>query len=74
MVEHEHRHEHGRAGRGATAEHEVEVGDERLREHRAVNERQSTGVGRFLGGVAKAGLWMVLGVIVAIVVLLALIF
>lgn len=53
-------HEH-RTGRGATAEHDT-------------MDRRSTGVGSFLGRIAKAGLWMVLGVIVAIVVLLALIF
>lgn len=63
-----------------THRHDAPVHDERapVRDDRVVHDdrrgHRGTGVGRLLGGVAKAGLWMVLGVIVAIVILLALLF
>lgn len=59
-------------GGGAPGDPDV-TPDERMQQHREVNERQNTGVGRFQAGVAKSGLWIVLAVVV-LIILLALIF
>ena len=66
-----------RDGSGAVRQDEPVIPDGRpVREERVVvhEDRRGGGIAGFFGSLLKAGLWMILGVVVAVIVLLALIF
>ena len=66
-----------RDGSGGVRQDDPVVRDGRpVREERVVvhEDRRGGGIGSFFGSLLKAGLWMILGVVVAVIVLLALIF